>query len=61
MEMIGEEIQSGDYLCTDGNLQNAILLAYCGILQLQCNLCTSMAHNENVTETKKKSFALSVS
>jgi len=30
--MIGEEIKSGDYFCTDEGLQNTILLAYCGSL-----------------------------
>lgn len=30
--MIGEEIKSGDYFCTDKGLQNTILLAYCGSL-----------------------------
>jgi len=60
MEMTCEETKSGDYFCTDEGLQNTILLAYCGSLQLQCNLHTSMAHNENAIETKKKSLALSV-
>lgn len=44
-----------DYLCTDESLQNTILLAYCGSLQLPCNRSIQVWHMVNMPFKPKRS------